>query len=522
MKKIKLQIENIKIDVDKNQELLKDYIIKEYAVNILDLQILKKSLDARKKTKIVFHYRVMIEVDDSTAKKLITNKNISPYSERQYPPYKKSSIKKQAVIVGAGPAGIFCALHLIECGVKVIILERGKKVEERAPDIQNLKKEGILNPESNFLFGEGGAGTWSDGKLTTRINKPGIDWIYQQLIKFGAPHKILYEAKPHIGSDILFKIIQNIRQHILESGSQILFKEKVTGLIIKEHKIWGVRTINNNEYQGDAVIIAVGHSARDFYALLSENNILLEKKGFAVGARIEHPAEIINKIQYGKYAPFLEAADYRLAYNDKQSEHEVSFCMCPGGEVINSSSEEAALCTNGMSYSKRGAPFSNAALVASVWPADLPDDPRAGIIFQRQIEKSAFKLGGGQFFAPAQHADSFLKNRLDKTLSDSSYLPGITPAKLNNFLPEKISLLLKKGLYRFDQIMPGFIKYGLLIGAETRTSSPVRIVRGKDFQSVSIKNLYPIGEGAGYAGGIISSAVDGFRAASLIIEQHQQ
>lgn len=523
MEKFLIQIDNIELSPGQSESLLREIIEKKYNVKIHQLKIVRKSLDARKKSKIVYKYRILVEVDEKDRNFLLKNKEITDYSAKKHPQikYNKNLSKLRVIIVGAGPAGLFCALRLIELGVKVIIVERGKKVEERATDIKLLKEKGVLNPESNILFGEGGAGTWSDGKLTTRINKPGIGWFFDQMVKHGASERILFEAKPHVGTDKLYEIMQNVRKKITDSGSEIFFSEKMTDLIIKENKIVGIVTGSNKEYLADKVVLATGHSARDVYHLLKNKNIILEKKGFAVGSRIEHSSEIINSIQYGKFSKNLPAADYRLVYNDKKSKHAVySFCMCPGGEVINSSSEENALCVNGMSNSKRDSVYSNAAIVVSVHPDDLEDDPFAGVKFQQNIEKKAYNNGGGGFIAPAQTVNAFLKGQVDKQIDTVSYLPGVVPGSLNEFLPAWIIELIKTGLKNFDKSMKGFLEHGVLIGAETRTSSPVRILREKEScQAKSVENLYPVGEGAGYAGGIVSSAVDGIKVADIICSE---
>jgi uncharacterized FAD-dependent dehydrogenase len=519
MEKIKLQLDNLELSPQKHESTLKSVIEAKYLIKVLSLQIIRKSLDARKKNRIVYKYRVVIEINANNLKQLLKHNEITLYEEKEDAFTFKKCEKPNVLIIGAGPAGLFCALRLIEYGLKVTILERGKKVEERAKDIGLLRNSGTLNLESNVLYGEGGAGTWSDGKLTTRIHKPGIEWFFSQMVEYGAEERILYEAKPHVGTDKLSLIMKNIRKKIEGSGSRIIFSEKVDSLIVGDDLIKGVRTSSGREYLAEKIVLATGHSARDVYEMLYKQGVALEKKGFALGARIEHPAEFINKIQYGKFAEYLEPADYKLVYNDRKNNRAVySFCMCPGGEVINSSSEQGFLCTNGMSNSMRSYPYSNAAIVVGVHPADLPEDPLSGIHFQRKIEKTAFAAGSENFIAPAQRASSFINNKLDVEDILSSYQPAVCAADLNSVFPDWISKFLKIGLNNFEQKMKGFIEHGVLIGAETRTSSPVRIVRDKvSFNSISIKNLYPIGEGAGYAGGIVSSAVDGIRIADILV-----
>jgi len=518
-----ITIDDIRISPDRNEEIIPQLLKDKYGITITTFRIIKKSLDARNKNDIHWRYRILIDITEAdTAGVLNYYEEVKIYTEPEIPLPPKALKKEKVIIAGAGPAGLFCALRLIEAGMEVIIFERGKPVEERMLDIEALETSGILDPESNVLFGEGGAGTYSDGKLTTRINRPEIDWFYRKLIENGAPASAAYESKPHIGTDKLRDIIKNIRKKIIFSGGEFRFSEKVNGFLISSNRIHGVTTSHNREYKADHVVLAPGHSARELYEMLNKNKITLEKKGFAVGARIEHPAELIRSIQYGKsrYADILPAAEYSLAWNNKKSRRGIySFCMCPGGAVINSSSEESLLCTNGMSMSDRGSALSNAAIVVTVTKEDTGPDILGGIEFQRNIERMAFRAGGGEYRAPAQSVLSFLKKRTDKELPDVSYRNGVTPSRLEEFLPHWISAEIRTALEYFDKRMHGFIsESGIFIGAETRTSSPIRILRGEDFQSVSLKGLYPAGEGAGYAGGIVSSAVDGIRCADAIIK----
>jgi hypothetical protein len=487
----------------------------------IPFKILRKSLDARDKAAIVWRYRIEAEVPDKDAAGLLKMPGISNSDESPvYIPSGRLTNPLRVIIVGTGPAGLFCALRLIERGATVIILERGKPVEERMVDIELLKHSGILNEDSNVLFGEGGAGTYSDGKLTTRTRRPEIFWMFDKLFEMGAPESIRCEQKPHLGTERLKGIIRNIRQYILGSGSQINFSEKATSLVIHNSKAAGVITESGNEYLADALVLAIGHSARDTYEMLKNSGIPLGKKGFAVGLRAEHPASLINRIQYGPIAEkdVLPQAEYILTFNNRATGRGTySFCMCPGGEVINSSSEPGMLCINGMSFSKRNSRFSNAAIVVTITPEDIEGDIMAGINFQRSLEKAAFAAGGGGFCAPAQRITSFLAKKTDTKLPQSSFFPGIRPSD-NNYLPHWIASEIRLALRDFEKRMRGFItEEAILIGVETRTSSPLRILRGDDMQSVSVNGLYPAGEGAGYAGGIVSSAVDGIRAADAIL-----
>lgn len=517
-----IAIDDIRLFPDRSEDIIPQLVKDKYGIRISSFRILKKSLDARNKNDIHWRYRILIDIDEAdTAGVLNYYEEVKVYTEPGIFPQPKASVKEKVIIAGAGPAGLFCALRLIEAGMEVIIFERGKPVEERMRDIESLESDGILNPESNVLFGEGGAGTYSDGKLTTRINRPEIDWFYRKLIENGAPESAAYESKPHIGTDRLRNIIINIRKKIITSGGEIRFSERVTGLLISSNKIYGVTTSHNKEYKAEHVVLAPGHSARDLYEMLHENKITLEKKGFAVGSRIEHHAELIRSIQYGRsrYADILPAAEYSLTWNNKKTGRGIySFCMCPGGAVINSSSEEKLLCTNGMSMSDRGSPLSNAAIVVTVTKEDTGPDILGGIDLQRNIERMAYRAGGGEYKAPAQSVISFIRKKTDKTLPPVSYRNGATPSTLEEFLPQWITSEIRTALEYFDKRMNGFIsENGIFIGAETRTSSPIRILRGEDFQSVSVRGLYPAGEGAGYAGGIVSSAVDGIRCADAII-----
>ncbi|MCP4134181.1 MAG: hypothetical protein GY754_24625 [bacterium] len=527
---MELLIENIKLKPGESPEQLKQIISRLYSINTADIshfRIIRKSLDARKKRDIFFRYRVVIGISDELlGEALLQDKDISLYTKKEFPGAVQNLKGFKATIIGTGPAGLFCALRLIEAGAYVEIFERGKPIEERMKDISLLEKNGILDPESNVLFGEGGAGTYSDGKLTTRTNKPEIDWFYKKLLEHGAAPEILYEANPHIGTDKLRSIIKNIRHTIEQSGSKIFFNEKLVDMTLQgndsKKKIISISTSLKKEYPVSNLVLAIGHSARDTYDMLLDRDIFLEKKGFAVGVRVEHPSELINSIQYGNppFKEFLPTADYRLTHNNKNSGRGTySFCMCPGGSVINSSSEPGRLNTNGMSFSQRNSPFSNSAIVVSVKKEDLEDHPLSGIEFQRKIEAAAFSAGGGGFFAPAQRITSFLNNIVDKNLPKSSFSPGLAPVSLDSYLPHWITREIKDALYQFDKRMKGFISgEGLFIGAETRTSSPVRITREKDFQSCAVDGIFPIGEGAGYSGGIVSSAVDGIRAADAIAD----
>ncbi|CAM6089404.1 unnamed protein product [Calypogeia fissa] len=460
-----------------------------------------------------------------------------------------SSAKKgRVVVVGSGPAGLFAALSLAETGVEVVLLERGQPVESRGRDIGALMVRRILDPNSNLCYGEGGAGTWSDGKLTTRIGKNGssVQTVLATLVRFGAPKQILVDGKPHLGTDRLVRILQNLRSHLLGLGVNIMFGTKLDDLEVEAGRVIGVRVSSvsgsQNNFGGDllkadAVVLAVGHSARDVFDRLLHHNVSMTAKPFAVGFRIEHPQELINEMQYHRWANEVQrgkgklpVADYKLATDVSSPSNEgsldakehggrgcFSFCMCPGGQVVPTSTSSSELCINGMSFSNRSSKWANAAIVVSVSEPDFStlvsnSGPLTGVAFQRVIEQEAAVRGGGNFVVPAQTVTDFLDNKLTgDILPSSSYRLGVKAAYLHDLLPSHLTESLKEALFSFEKQLPGFIdKRGLLHGVETRTSSPVRVERHKEtFESTSLAGLYPIGEGAGHAGGIVSAAVDG-------------
>ncbi|MDH4233129.1 MAG: dehydrogenase, partial [Nitrospirota bacterium] len=418
-----------------------------------------------------------------------------------------------------GPAGMFAALELIDYGIKPIIFERGKKIEERSLDIQRFIKERLLDTESNIQFGEGGAGSYSDGKLFSRIkNSQYTNKVLDTFIKFGAPEEIAYIRKPHLGTDVLCRIVRNIRCHILERGGEIYYSSKLTDILISGDKVSGVIINGEKEYRSSSIFLAVGHSARDTFEMLHKKGVVIEQKPIAAGVRIEHPAEIINLLRYGdKYKdyPGIGAATYSLTYNDRKIGRGVyTFCMCPGGEVVNASSENGMLVINGMSYSDRSSAFSNAALVVTCHTDDYKStDPLAGVEFQKDIERKAFHAGGGRWEVPAQNLVDFLRGRTSASLNRNSCKTGTAAVQMNELFPEFINEALVAALNTWKKDYPLFVSdHAILLGAETRTSAPLRIKRNKRYESVNVKNLYPIGEGSGYTGGITSSAADAIKA----------
>ena len=513
-----VKLSGLKLPPDKGEEELRDAVKERLCgAEFSNLKMIKKSLDARDKGDIHYVCTVTVEVRESDYKP--GTAGVEPAVEEELPEAPKAGRSAPVVVAGAGPAGLFCALRLIEAGLKVIVFERGRPVEERSIDIDKLESGGILNTESNVLFGEGGAGTYSDGKLTARTRRPESAWFFSRMIQFGAPPSIAYEAKPHIGTDVLSQIVKRIRTHIVDSGSEVHFNSRVDDILLNNGAVCGVRLSSGAEIEAESVVLAAGHSARDVYSMLKRLGVRLEKKGFAAGVRIEHPAELIRDIQYGRsaYRNILPPAEYSLTYrNEKSGRGVYSFCMCPGGRVINSSSENGMLCVNGMSFSDRAGEYSNSAIVVTVHPEDLGDDVLAGIELQREIETEAYNQGGGNYRAPAARVGSFLSGKFGAGLPENTYRPGTAETDMT-FLPQWMADELKKALPAFDRKMRGFISSeAVLIGAETRTSSPVRVERNEALESYTVSGLYPAGEGSGYAGGIVSSATDGIRAADVI------
>lgn len=491
------------------------------ASDISDLHILRKGIDARKKPRIKYVYTVEFTVVDPDRfwQRHAAKPDLEISKRSVLPPPDRIACHGRVAIVGSGPAGLFAALRLTEYGIAPLLLERGKRVEERVHDVNSFWRDGILNPDSNVQFGEGGAGTFSDGKLTTRVKDPNTGYVLQKLVEFGAPAEIGWLAKPHVGTDRLRSVLINIRGFLLAQGLDIRFLAKLSSVGLSGQKINSVIINEQSEEPCDALILAPGHSARDTYAMLHSLGAAMEQKAFAVGFRVEHPQELINRIQYGiPNDPRLPAADYSLAWNDPETGRSAySFCMCPGGVVIGGSSEAGGVVTNGMSDLKRASGRANSALVATVGTADFATiSPLAGIEFQRTLEKQAFAAGGGGYRAPAQTLMDYMGLKGNHKL-DSSYLPGVTEAALADLLPEPLSQTIRNAIAAFDHKMRGFItSEATLVGIESRTSAPLRILRGEDFQSPSIKGLFPCGEGAGYAGGIMSAALDGIRVADAV------
>ncbi len=498
---------------------------------VSDLRIIRKSLDARRARPPRFIYLLTVRLPegisvsvDKTAAGLTATEEIDIPEEEWVMSSGTSHPMPECrpVVVGCGPAGLFASLALAGRGMPVLLLERGKAVPERIPAVRSFWEKGILNPESHVHFGEGGAGTFSDGKLTSRVKNPHMGWVKRVLADLGAPAEILTEARPHIGTDRLREVVVNLRRRLIEMGCEVRFGAQVTDFVLHGGRLVGIIVNGSEEIRADRLILAIGQSADDTYEKLAERGIALVPKPFAVGLRVEHPQETINRIQYGRWAghPDLPPADYFLTAKMKERDRSVySFCMCPGGRVIGCSARPGGVITNGMSRFRRDSPYANSAVVVNVRIEDLGrTSSLAGLTFRRHWEERAFLAGGGDYCAPVQRLTDFLAGKEGDPVGGTSFLPGVRQAELKNVLPPFVIEAMKSGFAEFERKMPGFItREAVLFGVETRTSSPVRIVRDTTGQSATTTGLFPCGEGAGYAGGIISSALDGIRAAEHLV-----
>ena len=518
-----IRLKNIKIRENLNEEQVFKKAISKNKIRQEEVEkwyIYKKSIDARKKEDIFYNYTIDVELKNKKKETKFEQVKINKFPKINV--NRKSNY--QPVIIGTGPAGLFAGLIMVDNGIKPIILERGKQIEERIKDVEEFVQNRKFKTASNIQFGEGGAGTFSDGKLNTgNSSNVYTRKVLEEFVKFGAPKEILYTAKPHIGKDNLRNVVKNIREYIISKGGKVLFNEQVTDFEIENGKIKAVKC--SERIETDSVILAIGHSARDTFKKLYELGVEIQPKNFAVGARIEHLQDNINVAQYGENPQLVDlpVADYKLVYHAKNRRTCYTFCMCPGGQVMASNSEENSIVTNGMSNFARDGKNANSALLVNVMVSDYyKNSPLDGMYFQEELEKKAFELGGKNYNAPAQKVEDFLDNRetTEFGMVKPTYMPGVTGANLNKILPKFISETMKEAIIELDKKLHGFADNdAVLTGVETRSSSPVQITRDKtDLSSVNVQGLYPCGEGAGYAGGIMTAAVDGIKCAIKVLQ----
>jgi len=532
-----IRITELRLPIDHAPESLEAAILKRLGITakeLISFEIFKRSYDARKNVSLAFIYTVDVSVknEEAVLKKFANDSHIRPSPDTSYHFVAKApqsiDLGKalRPVVIGFGPCGIFAALVLAQMGFKPIVLERGKPVRERTQDTWGLWRKKVLNPESNVQFGEGGAGTFSDGKLYSQIKDPKFYGrkVLAEFVKAGAPPEILYVAKPHIGTFRLVGMVEKMRQEIIDLGGEIRFNHRVTGFKIDQQAIQGVVLENGDVIESDHVILALGHSSRDTFQVLFDAGVYIEPKPFSVGFRIEHPQSLIDRARLGPHAgnPLIGAADYKLVHHASNGRAVYSFCMCPGGTVVAATSEAGRVVTNGMSQYSRNERNANAGIVVNVTPEDYGgtmSNPLAGIDFQRELESRAYVLGGSTYEAPGQLVGDFLAAKPSTNLGkvEPSYKPGVHLTDLSSALPSFAIDAIREALPAFEKQIKGFsMPDAVLTGVETRTSSPVRITRGTNYQSVNVKGLYPAGEGAGYAGGILSAGVDGIKVAEAL------
>lgn len=527
-----LRITELKLPLDHSDDELRAAIVQRLGITdeqLLGFTLFKRSYDARKKnSELLFIYTIDLETsnEDELLRVFADDPKISvaPDVSYKFVGHATPAVQERPVVVGFGPCGIFAGLLLAQMGFKPIVLERGKEVRQRTKDTWNLWRKSVLNPESNVQFGEGGAGTFSDGKLYSQIKDPQHHGrkVLEEFVKAGAPEEILYINKPHIGTFRLTSMVEKMREEIISLGGEVRFEQKVTDLLVDGEQLTGVVLQNGEQLLSRHVVLALGHSARDTFRMLHAKGVFMEAKPFSVGFRIEHPQSLIDKARLGKYAghPKLGAADYKLVYHAKNGRSVYSFCMCPGGTVVAATSEPGRVVTNGMSQYSRNERNANSGLVVGIDPErDYPGSPLAGIELQERLESHAYVMGGSNYQAPAQLVGDFVAGRASTTLGsvEPSYKPGVTLCDLAASLPAFAIEAIREALPAFERQIKGYSLHdAVLTGIETRTSSPLRITRDDSFQSLNLKGLFPAGEGAGYAGGILSAGVDGIRIAEAV------
>ena len=526
-----LRITEIKLPLNHTDDELKGAVLSRLDISsesLIDFKVVRRGYDARKRNAILFVYTLDVNVKDneSLLKRFEKDQHVNqaPNTQYQFVTQVSESIDNRPVVIGMGPCGFMAGLLLAQMGLRPIILERGKEVRERTKDTWGLWRKNKLNPESNVQFGEGGAGTFSDGKLYSQVKDPRHlgRKVLEEFVKAGAPEEILYVSKPHIGTFKLVGMVEKIRQEIEELGGEIRFESRVVDIDISDDQVRSLTLSDDTVIETNHVVLAVGHSARDTFQMLLDRGVYIEPKPFSVGFRIEHPQSLIDKCRFGKEAgnPLLGAADYKLVHHAKNGRSVYSFCMCPGGTVVAATSEPGRVVTNGMSQYSRNERNANSGIVVGITPDDYPEGIMAGIDFQREWESRAFELGGGDYSAPGQLVGDFLAGRPSTKLGSvtPSYKPGVHLTDLSTALPDYVIEAIREALPMFDKKIKGFaMEDAVLTGVETRTSSPIRVKRNKDdCQSINIKGLYPAGEGAGYAGGILSAAIDGIEVAEAV------
>ena len=529
-----IRIDNIKLPVEYDETALRGAVCKALRISAKDISeitIFKRSLDARKKDDIHYTFSLLVNLKNEKSFRYnpSKNKDVSYFTPLEFAPAVSGEtvLSDSPVIVGCGPAGLFCAYYLAKYGYKPVLIERGDCIAERTKCVEAFWKGGKLDPESNVQFGEGGAGTYSDGKLNTMVKdtEGRIRCVLKTFVEHGAPDDILYVNKPHIGTDLLKPIISSMTDKIRNMGGTVRYRSKLTGIVTENGKLKEIIVNDTEKITCSTLVLALGHSARDTFRMLLSNGVQMEPKAFAVGVRVEHPQDFINRTQYGDMSEKLPAADYKLTYTAKNGRGVYSFCMCPGGYVVNASSEEGMLAVNGMSNRDRNSGNANSAIIVTVNPSDFENadsDPLAGTNFQRRLEKLAYKEGKGRI--PQQYFGDFKTGKSSEYISGSfgSCTGGLTSfGNLRNVLPEYISESIIESMPAFDRSIPGFMRDDMIMsGVESRTSSPVRITRNSELQS-NIEGIYPCGEGAGYAGGIVSAAADGLRVFEAIIKKYK-